>query len=87
MKMLSKRTPEQKQEKTEEDKAKANQLISDFQECFNSESGKRVLKKLEDYVQFESIVPLDMPMEQVKQLEGSRNVVVYIKNMLKKELV
>lgn len=62
------------------------QLAIVYKNCFATESGVKVLEDLKKKNQFMSIVPLDMPAEQIKQLEGSRNVVVYIMNMIAKEL-
>ena len=67
-----------------DDKAKA--LIIDFHECFGTESGKRVLANLKKEAFFRTIVPMNMPAEEVKQLVGSRNVIIHIMDMLDKEI-
>jgi len=66
------------------DKEKA--LIIDFHECFSTEAGKRVLADLQKQAFFRSIVPMNMPAEEVKQHAGSRNVIIYIMDMLDKEI-
>ena len=66
------------------DKTKA--LIIDFHECFGTEAGKRVLANLKKEAFFRSTVPMNMPAEEVKQLAGSRNVIIYIMDMLDKEI-
>jgi len=66
------------------DKDKA--LIIDYHTCFGGESGKRVLADLKKQAFFSSIVSISMPAEQVKQIAGSRNVIIYIMNMLEKEI-
>jgi len=65
---------------------KEKTLIIDFHECFGTEAGKRVLVDLKEQAFFRSIVPMNMPAEEVKQHAGSRNVIIYIMDMLDKEI-
>ena len=67
-----------------DDKTKA--LIIDFHECFGTEAGKRVLADIKEQAFFRSIVPMNMPAEEVKQHAGSRNVIIYIMEMLDREI-
>ncbi len=60
------------------DEDKANQLVRDYQECFCSEAGKRVLADLKKDMHYQGIVPMDMASDQVKQLVGSWNVMTRI---------
>ncbi len=68
------------------DENKAKNLIIDYHETFNSESGKRVLADLKKDMHYEEIVPIDMATEQVKQLVGSWNVIIRIMNFLDTEI-
>ena len=68
------------------DKEKA--LIIDFHECFGTEAGKRVWRHLRKKFMLDVgyVATMNARSEQVIQLSGSRNVIIYIMDMLDKEI-
>lgn len=70
--------------------AKQNQTTIDYQQCFGSEHGKRVLGHLKKLAMFNvAVVPrgADGKIDalEVMRQEGMRSVIIHIENQLKKD--
>jgi len=66
------------------------QLIIDYQETFNAESGKRVLADMKKKANYNfAVVPKDnlghTDIYEVMRNEGKRSVIVHIESMLQKD--
>ena len=61
------------------------QLVIDYKTTFGSESGQRVLEDLKKRCSFETTTFVKGDSHESAFLEGSRAVVMFIKNMLNKK--
>ena len=61
------------------------QLVIDYKKTFGSESGQRVLDDLERRCSFHHTTHVKGDSHESAFLEGSRSVVLFVKNMLNKK--
>jgi hypothetical protein len=68
------------------------QLITDYQNCFTSDSGKKVLENLRTVFNFDqSVIPIGgdehIDVNRLIRNEGQRSVLIHILTQLKKKTV
>ena len=68
------------------DKNDLKQLNIAYKQVFNSDNGKKVLEDLEKRCSYHTTTHIKGDSDESAFLEGTRSVVLFIKNMLTKKL-
>ena len=68
------------------DKNDLKQLTIAYKQIFNSDNGKKVLEDLEKRCSYHTTTHIKGDSHESAFLEGTRSVVLFIKNMLTKKL-